>query len=81
MVGYVEEKPKDVKLSEGFIHKFKKRHGIRSLRCLGEKGSADKNSVEPFIRNFLEMMLAENLTRDQIYNADETGLYWRAIPT
>ena len=77
----VEQKPKDVKLSEGFIQKFKKRHGIRSMRCVGEKGSADKNSVEPYIRDFIEMISTENFTRDRIYNADETGLCWRAIPT
>ena len=27
------------------------------------------------------MILTENLTLDQVYNADETGLCWRAIPT
>ena len=26
-------------------------------------------------------MLEEGLTRDQLYNTDETGLCWRAIPT
>ena len=43
LFGNVGGKPKDVKLTEGFIQKFKKRHGIRSMRCVGEKGSADKN--------------------------------------
>ena len=27
------------------------------------------------------MISTENLTRDHIYNADETGLCWRAIPS
>ena len=68
-------------LSHGLIEKFEQRQGIRSLKCVGEKGSADKSAVEPFIHDFLEMIVRENFTRDQIYNADETGLCWRAIPT
>ena len=67
--------------SHGFIEKFKQRYGIRSLKCVGEKASANKSAVEPFIHDFLEMIARENLTRDQIYNADETALCWRAIPT
>ena len=73
------KEPKE--LSHGFIEKFKQRHGIRSLKCVGEKGSANKSAVEPFIHDFLEMIARENLTRDQIYNADETAFCWRAIPT
>ena len=40
-----------------------------------------KSAVGPFIRDFLEMIARENLTRDQIYNTDETALCWKAIPT
>ena len=45
------KEPKE--LSHGFIEKFKQRHGIRSLKCVGEKGSANKSAVEPFIAIFL----------------------------
>ena len=64
------KEPKEI--SHGFIEKFKQRHGIRSLKCVVEKGSVNKSAVEPFIHDFLEMIARENLTRDQIYNADET---------
>ena len=70
----------NVKLNEGFIGNFKERHGIRHLLCVGERGSADKGAVDSFVQNFQEMILEENLTRDQIYNCDETGLCWQAIP-
>ena len=76
-----KDKSKDVKLGEGFLGKFKKRHGIRHMRSVGEKGSADKKSIDSFIQNFQDIILTENLTHDQVYNADETGLCWRAIPT
>ena len=42
MFALVKDKSKDVKLNEGFLEKFKKRHGIRHMRSVGEKGSADK---------------------------------------
>ena len=66
-------------LGGGFIHKFKLRHGIRNISCVGEKESANKDSVNPFLQSF--NYLTKDLTRDQIYNVDETGLCWRAIPT
>ena len=69
----------NVNLGSGFLHKFKKRHGIRKMTCVGEKGSADKGCVQPFIQYFQE--ITGNYSRDQIYNADETGLCWRSVPT
>lgn len=70
----------DFKASDGWLDKFKKRHGIRYLTISGEKLSCDSKAVEPFKKKFHELITAQNLVPEQIYNADESGLFWRLLP-
>lgn len=66
--------------SDGWLQKFKVRHGIRLLKMSGEKLSSTLENVSPFKGNFFNKIKTLNLTHDQIYNADETGLYWKLLP-
>lgn len=67
--------------STGWLRRFKDRHGIRELQIQGEQLSSDITAATVFT-NDLEKLVSENgLVREQIYNADETGLYWRTMPT
>ena len=61
--------------SEGWLQKFKKYHGIKYLKICGEKASADYDAAKCYIDKFAEMASDENLSPEQIYNADETALY------
>ncbi|XP_063235778.1 jerky protein homolog isoform X1 [Bacillus rossius redtenbacheri] len=70
----------DCDYSLGWLHKFKKRHGISFFKLSGEKLSADTVAAEKFVVEFAEYVLDNNLTADQVYNADETALYWRCMP-
>ena len=45
----------------------------------GEKNSADVPAAENWIENRLPELL-QNFDENQIYNADETGLFYRATP-
>lgn len=67
--------------SDGWLRNFKFRHGIRRLDVTGETLSANKDSAEKYKDVFEEIIADNNLTADQIYNADETGLLWRCLPT
>lgn len=67
--------------SSGWLHRFKKRHGIRELSIQGEKLSADEVAIVEFCYDLECLIKEHDLKLDQIYNADETGLYWRAMPT
>ena len=60
--------------SEGWLQ-FKKRHGIKYLKIC-EKASADYDAAECYIDELAKMVSDENLSPEQIYNADETALYW-----
>lgn len=68
------------KASVGWLDKFKFRHGIRQLDISGEKLSADSTCIADF-QETLQSKIAElNLVREQVYNCDETGLNWKALP-
>lgn len=71
----------DFNASSGWLTRFKRRHGIRQLNVVGERLSADMTAAESFSVNFQKYIDEENFTGDQIYNADETGLYWKCLPT
>ncbi|GBN40484.1 hypothetical protein AVEN_104255-1 [Araneus ventricosus] len=69
---------KEFQASSGWLEKFKNRHGNSKLRVVGEKLSSDIEAVNSFIAELQDLIVKEKLTADQIYNCDETGLYWRA---
>ena len=65
--------------SSGWLDRFKWRHGIRQLRIQGERLSADTDNIRPFIVKLFNLIQQNDLHHDQLYNADETGLYWRLL--
>lgn len=70
------------KASVGWLDNFKSRHGVRELNIEGEKMSAASvDTVNAFKEKFGRMINEMGLTRDQVYNADETGLNYKALPT
>ncbi|XP_071508886.1 jerky protein homolog-like [Diadema antillarum] len=70
----------DFKWSAGWLQKFKERHGIRGLSVQGEILSANPPAVDPFLNKLEEIIADGELSREQIYNCDETGLYWKVLP-
>jgi len=67
--------------SSEWLTRFKQRHGIRELTIQGKRLSCSVEAVDKFYIEFQEFLQLENLQSDQIYNADETGLYWMCLPT
>ncbi|XP_027696752.1 jerky protein homolog-like [Vombatus ursinus] len=70
----------DFNASTGWLTRFKQRHGIRELNYQGEKSSGDQSAAADFREDFEEFTESERLQPEQIYNADETGLYWKSLP-
>lgn len=66
--------------SRGWVNKFKKRYGIRHLKVSGEKLSSDPTVVKPFLQQLSEKIRELNLQPNQIYNADESALFWKLLP-
>ena len=66
--------------STGWLKRFKSRHGIRELQIEGEKLSADSSAAESFKIKLRDILNQENYALENVYNADETGLNWKALP-
>ena len=66
--------------SERLFRQFRNRHGLFNEVLHGEAGGADTASVASFRKKSARLMSDEGLTVSQIYNADETGMFWRSIP-
>ncbi|XP_053556272.1 jerky protein homolog [Bombina bombina] len=67
--------------SSGWLRNFKMRHGIRQLNVVGERQSADTHAAADYSATFEKIVIDYDLTPDQIYNADETGVFWKCLPT
>lgn len=67
--------------SNGWLTKFKIRHGIRKLDVSGEQESANVEAAESFKETLKKLIADENLSAHQIYNADETGFLYRCLPS
>ena len=70
----------DFKASHGWFFRFKKRSGIHSVVRHGEAASADLNAGKEFVSRFSEIIAEEGYTPQQVFNCDETGLFWKRMP-
>lgn len=67
--------------SQGWLFRFKTRHGIRQLDIQGESLSGDLTAATLFNDEFNSFLSKLNLSPDQVYNADESGLFWKMLPS
>ena len=65
--------------SQGWLHKFNKRHNFKSHKSHGEEGDADDEGAAT-APPALKELAAQYLPCD-IFNADEFGLNYNATPT
>ena len=68
----------DFKASNGWLDKFKARHNLGSLTVCGERGSVDKDVAEDW-KDKLPTLL-EGYEKRDIFNMDESGLFYKALP-
>lgn len=77
---YPNKSGSDFNASDGWFSKFKRRHGMRFLKVCGEILSSDTTKITQFIHTLRAKIEKMKLTHAQIYNADESGLFFRVIP-
>ncbi|XP_042240039.1 uncharacterized protein LOC121878113 [Homarus americanus] len=53
---------------------------LRVSEVCGEKHSADKDAASAYVDEFAKLVSDEHLSPEQVYNADETALFWRCTP-
>ena len=66
------------KASNGWLGKFKYRYGIEFRHLCGESAEVDSE----FVINFKQKLpkLCEGYSSNDIFNCDETGLYYKQLP-
>ena len=68
-----------MQFSVGWLDGFKNRKDVRFKQAEGEKLSADFDAAENWIKTEWPK-LRQEYEPSQIYNTDETGLYYRGLP-
>lgn len=69
----------DFNPSNGWLCRWKTRNSISFKRLHGEKKDADSPAADHWVNDVLPGILADYAPKN-IYNADETGIYYRALP-
>ncbi len=72
---------KSFKASDGFLRKFCKRHHILFKTESGEADSANPEAVEKSRRDAKEAIRSGNYALRDVFNLDETGLFWKMTPS
>lgn len=71
------DKP-EFKVTNGWLCRWKSRHGIKFKKAHGEKKDVDTDAAEQWSSTVLTDILERYEARN-VYNADETGIYYGAL--
>ncbi len=66
--------------SNGWLEKWKARHNIKKMVVSGESGEVSGATVESWYERLPEI-LSGFTDLSNIWNMDETGCFWKALPT
>jgi hypothetical protein len=55
-------------------------HGLHNLAICSEKALEDYDAAEGCLEEFNQLVTYEHLSARQVYNTDETLLFWRNLP-
>lgn len=69
----------DFNCSASWISRFKVRHNIVAGKIVGESSSVDQNSTTNWLISVWPN-LRRQFSDDEIFNADETGLFYKLRP-
>lgn len=67
--------------SRGWFEQFKARYALHNVRIQGEAASADDAAAEAFPGKLAEIIAKGGYTNKQVFNIDETGLFWKIMPS
>ena len=65
--------------SNGWLYRWKERHNLSYKKMHGESADADLKSAEKWLSDVLPNLI-QDWSPEDIYNCDETGLFYRALP-
>jgi hypothetical protein len=78
-IGKLTNVPEGFKFSSGWLYNWKKRHGVHVTVRHGEAAAADQAGV--LLARESVRKVVEGYGEENISNQDESGLFWRQVPT
>nr|XP_032836090.1 tigger transposable element-derived protein 1-like [Petromyzon marinus] len=72
--------PSPFNASKGWFDKIQQRFGLKSVSLHGEAASANTAGAEAYV-NKCKVIIEGGYKPDQVFNMDETGLFWKRMPS
>ncbi|XP_044275311.1 tigger transposable element-derived protein 1-like [Varanus komodoensis] len=66
--------------SHGWFHRFKARANLHNIKVSGKAASADTVAAQEFPEMLREIIDEGAYLPEQVFNVDETELYWKRMP-
>ncbi|CAK9822349.1 Tigger transposable element-derived protein 1 [Anthophora retusa] len=70
----------DFVASKGWYDRFRKRFSLQNMKVQGKSASVDNEAARTYPKELQKIIKQRGYTTDQVFNADETGLWWRKMP-
>uniref|UniRef100_A0A8C4QHC6 HTH CENPB-type domain-containing protein n=1 Tax=Eptatretus burgeri TaxID=7764 RepID=A0A8C4QHC6_EPTBU len=67
--------------SKGWFENFKKRYGLHNMKFVVESASTDHEAAQNFLSQLKKIIEEKGYRPEQVFNADETGLFWKRMPS
>ncbi|GFX11792.1 tigger transposable element-derived protein 1 [Trichonephila clavipes] len=71
---------KEFSASKGWLTGFLKRNALHNIKITGESATADEGAPKMFPEELAKIIEDGDYSADQVFNADETRLYWKKLP-
>ncbi|XP_040288251.1 tigger transposable element-derived protein 1-like [Bufo bufo] len=70
----------EFRASKGWFERFKQRFEVKSVIRYGVAASSNREAADFFKLEFQHLMDDEGYLPQQVFNCDETGLFWKKMP-
>ncbi|XP_023706958.1 tigger transposable element-derived protein 1 isoform X2 [Cryptotermes secundus] len=67
--------------SKGWFDKFQKRQNLQNIKMKGDAGSGEDVAPYDFADEFKAVVRAKGYKPQQVFNLDETSLFWKRMPS
>uniref|UniRef100_UPI00358FC47C tigger transposable element-derived protein 1-like n=1 Tax=Myxine glutinosa TaxID=7769 RepID=UPI00358FC47C len=67
--------------SREWLNRFKEWWRLKNVKLSGERACADHEAAKAFPAQLARLIEEKGYLPEQVFNADETGLFWKKMPT
>ncbi|GFW93003.1 tigger transposable element-derived protein 1 [Trichonephila clavipes] len=71
---------KEFSAGKEWLTGFLKRNALHNIKITRESARTDEGAAKVFPEELAKIIEDGDYSADQVFNADETGLYWKKLP-